>query len=404
LTFFAALRLAIGTLLAHKVRAFLTSLGIIIGISAVIAMVAASDGVSDELHERLESVGKNLILVRAGARTRSGTIADATPLTRDDAATIRKQVGHLLRGVAEEQVTHRTASTHASNWQTVINGTTPEVQNIREWKLASGRFFTQDEMNHSAAVCVIGDTVRKKLFAGVPDPVGQKLHVDQLQLQVVGLLSPKGRNPIGEDQDDTIFVPITTLQQRLVGGEEKIYLILTAVKDESQTQQAIDGIKQVLQKTHHVKPGNEDFDVSSVAEMAELGDFATTAMKLLVTIIASLSLLVGGIGIMNIMLVSVTERTREIGIRMAIGATGADVLTQFLVEAMILSLIGGVVGIVLGLALAQALALAFGWRLVISPLVILAAFGVSGAVGVFFGFYPAWKAARMDPIEALRYE
>jgi putative ABC transport system permease protein len=406
LTFLAAIRLALGTLLAHKGRSFLTSLGIIIGIGSVIGLVAATDSADAEFHRRLQSVGKNLILIRAGARTKSGTIADATPLTRADAAAVRKQVGPMLKGVAEEQVTQRTASTHAANWPTVIDGTTPDMQVVRDWKLAAGgRFFTPKELDDSAAVCVLGETVRKKLF-GAADPVGQTLHVDQLQLHVVGVLTPKGRDPVGTDQDDAIFVPITTLQHKLVGGDDKIYLILTAVRDdyEKQMDQVIDEIRTVLRQTHHVKPGSEDFDVSSVAEMAQLGDVISTAMRLLVAVIASLSLLVGGIGIMNIMLVSVTERTREIGIRMAIGATGADVLTQFLIEALILALIGGFLGITAGLAFAFALAAATGWAPVISLRVILLAVVVSGAVGVFFGFYPAWKASRMDPIEALRYE
>jgi putative ABC transport system permease protein len=404
LTFFAALRLAIGTLLAHKTRAFLTSVGIIIGISAVIAMVAAGDGVNAQLQERLESVGKNMILIRAGARTKSGTIADATPLTRADAAAVRKQLSHLLKGVAEEQVTQRTASTRSTNWPTVIIGTTPDMQVVREWPLAPGaRFFTQKEVDDGATVCVLGETVRKKLFGG-GEAVGQTLHVDQLPLKVVGVLKPKGRDPLGTDQDDAVFLPITTLQNKLVGGEDKIYLILTAVHSESQIDQAKEEITHVLQKTHHVKPGSEDFDVSSVAEMAALGKVVMSAMTALVAVIASLSLLVGGIGIMNIMLVSVTERTREIGIRMAIGATGGDVLMQFMVEAMILSLMGGIAGVVLGVVSAEVLALVGGWPPLISVRVILLAFAVSAAVGVFFGFYPAWKASRLDPIEALRYE
>jgi putative ABC transport system permease protein len=404
LTFFAAFRLAVGTLLAHKTRAFLTSVGIIIGISAVIAMVSAGDGVEAELQRRLEGVGKNMILIRAGARTKSGTIADAVPLTRADAEAVRKQVGHMLKGVAEEQVTQRTATTRTANWPTVVIGTTPDMQAVRDWPLVpGGRFLTKKDVDEAASVCVIGETVRKKLF-GTGEAVGQVVRVDPLQLHVVGVLTPKGRDPLGTDQDDAIFVPITTLQNKLVGGEEKIYLILTAVHSESQIDQAKEEITHVLQKTHHVKPGSEDFDVSSVKEMAALGQVVMAAMTVLVAVIASLSLLVGGIGIMNIMLVSVTERTREIGIRMAIGATSGDVLTQFLVEAMILSLMGGIAGVVLGLAIAVALALVVGWPLVISPLVILLTFAVSGAVGVFFGFYPAWKASRLDPIEALRYE
>jgi putative ABC transport system permease protein len=366
-------------------------------------MVAAGDGVRYKLDERMGTIGKNLILIRAGARTKSGTVSDPTPLTRDDATAIRKQAGYLLTGVAEVQLTQRTASTRTRNWPTLLCGTTTEMQVVREWAPAVGRFFNDAEVYQSAPVCVLGHTVRQKLFPDDPAPLGQSIRVDQLQLKIVGVLAAKGRNPAGADQDDEVFVPITTLQRKVV-GEEKVSLILAGVRSESLTAKAVEDITKVLRRTHHLKPGNEDFDVSSVQEMAELAYVITNSLQVLVAVIASLSLFVGGIGIMNIMLVSVTERTREIGLRMAVGATAGNVLAQFLIEAVILSLIGGLLGITVGIAAAVGLAVAIGWPLVVSPFAVLLAVAVSAAVGVFFGFYPAWKASRLDPIEALRYE
>jgi putative ABC transport system permease protein len=404
----AAIRLAAGALLIHKGRSFLTSLGIIIGIGAVIAVVAAVDGVQYKLDERMATIGKNLILIRAGARTQSGSTANLTPLTRDDAAAIRKQVGPLLTGIAEVQLIKNTVRTPTTNWVTDICGTTPEMQTVREWKVESGRFFTDEEVKQSAAVCVLGRTVADKLFPHETNIVGRPVHIGEVQLRVIGVLSPKGRNPAGADQDDEIFVPVTTLQQKLdtegEGGKGKIMAILAGVKSENMTAKAIDDINRVLRETHKVKPGNEDFDVSSVQEMAQLAYFMANVLQLLVAVIASLSLAVGGVGIMNIMLVSVMERTREIGIRMAVGATAEDVLTQFLIEAVILALLGGALGVAAGLGAAGVIAYFADWPLVVSPVVIVVAVAVSGAVGVFFGFYPAWKASRLDPIEALRYE
>jgi putative ABC transport system permease protein len=390
-------------LLVHKGRSVLTSLGIVIGIGAVIAMVSAGDGVQRKLDERMATVGRNLILIRAGARTKTGAVADTSFFTKDDAAAIRKQVGPLLNGLAEVQLTQRELATRSTHWKTLLCGTTPELAVVREWKLSAGRFLTADDVSRADPVCVIGQTVRKELFRDDPDPVGQSVRVDHLQLRIVGVLAPKGRDPIGTDQDDEVFLPLTTLQRKVV-GDDKVGLMLTAVKSEALTRPAVEQIDRVLRQTHKIKTGSLDFDVSSVQEMAELGYTVTTTVQLLVAVIASLSLLVGGIGIMNIMLVSVTERTREIGLRMAVGATSADVLAQFLIEAVILALAGGLLGITLGVASATALALAAGWPVVVSPFFVLLACGVSGAVGVFFGFYPAWKASRLDPIVALRYE
>jgi putative ABC transport system permease protein len=402
--FFSAIRVALSALLVNKGRSALTSLGIVIGTSAVIAMVSAAGGARQKLDERLDNVGKNLILVRPGTHTQAGAIADLKPLTNEDAAALRKQLGHtFLQGVAEVQVTMRVASTRTHNWFTMIVGTHPDMRRVRGWTMELGRFFDEEDIKKRAAVCLIGKTVRDKLFPDMANPLGQLIRVDRLQMRVIGVLSPKGRSPTGGDQDDQIFVPLSTMQRK-IAGHESISIILSSVPDTSLIDRAKEEITRVLREKHRVKPGQEDFDVSSVQEMAELAVIMTRTMEILIGIIASISLLVGGIGIMNIMLVSVTERTREIGIRMAVGATPGDVLIQFLIESIVLALVGGIIGISLGIAGAVALALFAGWPVYVDPSMVLIAFVVSGGVGVFFGYYPALKASRLDPIEALRYE
>jgi putative ABC transport system permease protein len=277
------------------------------------------------------------------------------------------------------------------------------MQKVRSWVVTKGRFITDEDLKKQAAVCVMAETVREKLFPDMPNPVGQVIRVDRLQLRIIGILEAKGRSPIGGDQDDQIFVPLNTLQRKLV-GDENLSMLLTSVDSVDKLDKTKEEITRILSEKRRIKKGLEDFDVSSVQEMAEIAVVMTRTMQVLIAIIASISLVVGGIGIMNIMLVSVTERTREIGIRMAIGATPADVLTQFLIEAVLLSLLGGLIGITLGIGAAVALAWFASWPIFIDYTMVFLSFGVSGAVGVFFGYYPALKASRLDPIEALRYE
>jgi putative ABC transport system permease protein len=404
MSFFSAIRVALSALLVNKGRSALTSLGIVIGISAVIAMVSAAGGARKKLDERLESVGKNLILIRAGGRTAHGTIADFVPLSNADAEALRRQLGPLLLGVSESQATQRMTSSRTGNWATMVVGSTPSVQAIREWKVERGRFIAKEDMQKVANVCVIGQTTRRKLFGTTIDPLNEIIRIDRMRLRVIGVLKEKGRMPQGADQDDQIMLPITTFQRKLV-GEERVELIITAARSADLIPRAKEEITRVLRQQHHIKPGATDnFDVSSVKEMAEVAVVIARIMEILIAVIASISLVVGGIGIMNIMLVSVTERTREIGIRMAVGATGFDVLVQFLIEAVALALVGGVIGITLGMGGAIALAYFAKWPVIVEPGVVLLAFGVSAAVGIFFGYYPALKASRLDPIEALRYE
>jgi putative ABC transport system permease protein len=399
----SAIRVALGALLVNKTRTALTSLGIVIGISAVIALVSAGEGARHKLDERLTSVGKNLIIIRPGARTSQGQVADFAPLALSDVTALKQQLKNLLTGVAANQLTQRVASTSAGSVSTTICGATPDLAMVRQWTMRTGRFFSEDDEKRQATVCILGETVRKKLFPNQVNPVGQTLRVERLQLRVIGVLKEKGRSPTGGDQDDQIMTPLSTLQRKLV-GEERLNSLLTAVPDEGMLEQAKREITRILRERHHCKPGAETFDVASVNEIAELARDASTILQGLVAVIASISLVVGGIGIMNIMLVSVTERTREIGLRMAVGATPLNVLTQFLLEAVVLSLLGGLIGIGLGLGAALGLAVVAKWPLIVSPSAVLIACGVSASVGVFFGYYPAWKASRLDPIEALRYE
>jgi putative ABC transport system permease protein len=403
MSFLSAIRVALDALLVHKGRSFLTSLGIVIGISAVIAMVSAGEGARLLLEDRLSSLGKNLILIRSGTPVSQVMTAGGTPLTRDDARAIRQRLGYELTGVAEVQQLQRLVSRHALHHPTAVTGTTPELPPVRGWEVQNGRFLTDDDLKKMADVCVLGATLKDKLFPNQASAIGQTVRLDVLELRVIGEMVPKGRSPLGFDQDDQLWLPLTTLQRKL-GGGDRLTMIVTSTHSAEEIDRVKADITALLRQQRHVQPGNENFDVSSVNEITDLARTVTTVLQLLVAIVAGISLVVGGIGVMNIMLVSVTERTREIGIRMAVGATPANVLSQFLIEALALSLAGGLIGLTLGLAASFVMAGFIGWPLVISPLAIVAACGVSGAVGIFFGYYPAWKASRLEPIEALRHE
>jgi len=406
--FFAALRVAVSALFVNKGRSALTSLGIVIGISAVIAMVAAGNGAKEKLDERLESVGKSIILIRPGGRTSTGLMVQSTPLTREDAEAIRKdpQLKRQLIGAAESQTMQGQVTSGAGTFVTTISGIWPDMFLIRKWQVTVGRMFTKSDNRGAHAVCDLGETVAKKLFPGrrPVDMIGQRVKVFGQSLEVIGVLAPKGRTPIGSDQDDQIFIPINTLQSRL-GQEPRISLITATAKTTDEINPAKERIIQILRERHNLRPGvPDDFDVTSVEEMAAIGVLLTNTLNILVIVIASISLVVGGIGIMNIMLVSVTERTREIGIRMAVGATPSDVRNQFLIESVVLSLGGGLIGVLLGLGFAIVITHYLSWPLRLAPIYPAVAFGVAAAVGVFFGYYPAVKASRLDPIEALRFE
>jgi putative ABC transport system permease protein len=404
MSFAAAIRLALATLLVHKGRSALTGLGIVIGAGAMVALVSAGDGARGRLDDRLESAGKNLIIVRPGGRTPSGMVADYRPLTEDDAAAVRREVGPLLVGVVPWQTAPCLASSRAGRGPTTVAGSWPEFRRVCNWQVTGGRLFNHSDLKRAAPVCLLGQTVRRRLFPDGADPVGEKVALGPVRLVVVGVLGPKGTTPLGEDQDDQIFVPLSTLQRKIV-GRESIAMLLAAARSLDGIDGAQQEIIKVLRRRHHVKPDAVgDFDVSNVQELAAFAVTMTATLQLLVAVIASLALVVGGVGIMNIMLVSVTERTQEIGLRMAVGARPGDILLQFLAEAVTLALLGGAAGVALGIAAGVGLARAAGWPTVVSPAAVVVAFAVTAAVGVFFGYYPAWKASRLDPIEALRYE
>jgi putative ABC transport system permease protein len=403
MNFTAAVRLAFGALLVHKGRSALTSLGIIIGIAAVIALVSAGDGAWLKLDEKLVSAGKDLIIIRPGAR-RGNVVADLAPLTVSDADALRKGLGPLVVGVAPWQVSPRLASTRTARAITTAVGTTEDFRHVGHWQLAQGRFFDDRDVKREARVCLIGQTVLRKLFPDRPDPVGEWVRLDATPFKVIGVLAKKGVTPIGLDQDDQIFFPLGALPGASA-ARTGLAMILTAPREDRLTERVKEEVGKVLRRQHNLRPGaGNDFDVTSVGELAQFALVAMTTLRVLVVVIASVSLVVGGIGIMNIMLVAVTERTREIGIRMAVGATPRDVLRQFLIEAVALALTGGVLGVAVGIAGAAGLAYVAGWPLVIAPGTVLVALLVTGGVGVFFGFYPALRASRLDPIVALRHE
>jgi len=403
----AIIKIAGRALARNKMRSALTMLGIIIGVGAVIAMVGVGQGASKQVQERIAAMGSNVLVVSAGTVTVNGMhmgYGATKTLIYDDRQAI-------LRECPAVQTAAATSGTQAQvvfgndNWYTRVTGTEPEYIDVRSWPMAEGDFFTSQDMDLASNVAVIGETVRQNLF-GATDPIGQTIRIKNLPFRVVGLLSPKGQSAagMGQDQDDTILVPLTTLLKKITGQDWLQNVMVSAVSREA-SYTAEQQITSLLRDRHRIRQGQpDDFFVRNQADMAEMADQTQSVMTYLLASIASVSLLVGGIGIMNIMLVSVTERTREIGIRMAIGATETDVQRQFLIEAVVLSLIGGAIGILFGVGSSYVITTTLKWAVQISPIAIGIAVIFSMAVGVFFGIYPARKAARLDPIEALRYE
>ena len=403
---FMILRVALKALGRNKMRTSLTMLGMIIGVAAVITMVALGSGAQQSIEDQIKSAGTNMITVAAGNWSSGGVrhgAGSATTLSIDDAEAIREQI-QGVQYVAAGVNTRGQVVFGNQNWSTRIQGADVEFPLIRFWPTELGTFFTPTDVSAAAKVAVLGTIVRNTLFGEGADPVGQTIRIRNQPFKVIGVLAVKGPGSFGEDQDDTIFVPYTTVQKKL-RGIRYIQSITVSAMSAAQTVAVADEIGALLRVQHGLIPGDEDdFRVRTLEEMASVRSETTRTMTSLLASIAGVSLLVGGIGIMNIMLVSVTERTREIGLRMAVGAKGKDVLFQFLVEAIVLSLLGGAIGIGLGVALSQGITQFLEWPTTVSPNAVAVAFGFAAATGIFFGFYPARKAARLDPIESLRFE
>jgi putative ABC transport system permease protein len=408
MNFLMTLRIAFKALGRNKMRSGLTMLGIIIGVGAVIAMIAIGSGAKARIQEQIASMGSNLLIVLSGSATSGGFrwgSGSVPTLTVDDAKAIANEVSAVkyaapvLQGVAQVVFGNQ-------NWATVTFATTPEALLIRDWAVVAGRPFSQSDIDGAAKVCLLGQTVVENLF-GEMDPVGQVVRIKKFPFTVVGVLADKGQTTWGQDQDDVVYVPLTT-GQRLLFGQQfpgMVRSISVQATGPETMKAAEEQITQLLRQRHRLRVNQDnDFFVRNLTEAMSTAEESARVMSILLGAIASISLLVGGIGIMNIMLVSVTERTREIGIRMAVGARGRDILWQFLVEALVLSLLGGVIGIILGVGASQIISDFFKWPTLISIQALLLSFSFSGGVGIFFGFYPARKAAQMDPIEALRYE
>jgi putative ABC transport system permease protein len=399
------LKIAFRALRRNKMRSVLTALGIIIGVGAVIAMVSIGNGAKSQVEQQIASLGENVILIFSGSVTASGVHTgwgSAGTLKIEDADAIRREVPGVI-AVSDEIVSTGQVGAGNQNWFTRIYGESPEYFDIRKWPLADGAGFTEQDVRSANKVCVIGQTTAKQIFGSL-NAVGQTLRVKGVPFLVTGVLMPKGLSPQGTDQDDIVIMPYTSAMKRVVGGTT-LRGINVQVASPNDLEPAQQQITALLRQRHNIREGrDDDFTVRNQQEIAETATATSKVMALLLGAIASVSLVVGGIGIMNIMLVSVTERTREIGVRLAVGAHGRDILTQFLIEAVTLSAIGGVIGIILGLGTSKLLSAFAHWPTLISIPSIVAAFFVSAAVGIFFGFYPAREAARLDPIEALRYE
>ena len=402
------LRVALKALARNKMRTSLTMLGMIIGVAAVITMVALGRGAQQEIETQIKSAGTNMIMVRAGNYRRGGIsmgMGQSPRLKAQDVEAVRERVPDALYLAAGVRTRDQVVAA-GQNWNTTIQGTDIEFPQIRFWDIQLGAFFTTTHVQSSAKVAVLGSVVRDNLFGEGVDPVGERIRIRSQSFQVLGVMASKGSGQFGEDQDDAIFVPYTTVNKKLRGRDgTNISEITISAATADRINEVADEITAVLRAEHGLGPGEDnDFMVRTQEDMASMRTQTTETMTGLLASIAGVSLIVGGIGIMNIMLVSVTERTREIGLRMAVGAKGRDVLLQFLVEAIVLSLVGGLVGVGLGFGLSEGLTQFLAWPTSVPPDAVAVAVGFAAATGIFFGFYPARKAAELDPIESLRFE
>jgi putative ABC transport system permease protein len=407
---FQSARIATRALRVNKLRSVLTMLGIIIGVGAVIAMVGVGAGAQARVAEQINSLGSNLLVILSGSINQSGIRLGAgsqLTITEDDATAIQREVPSVqasaptMRGGAQIVFGNL-------NWATGVQGVTSTYLEARDWGVDSGRGITQEDVDGATKIVLLGQTTAQNLF-GDADPLGQVIRIKKVPFTVVGLLERKGQNSWGQDQDDVVVIPLSTAKKKVLGVSQanarSVGAISVKVRSGEDMGEAETQIRELLRQRHRLQPyQDDDFNVRNLSEILQTQEESSRVMTYLLAAIASVSLLVGGIGIMNIMLVSVTERTREIGLRMAVGARGRDILVQFLVEAVTLSLIGGIIGIAMGIGGSTLISYFADWRTLVSMESIVLAFGFSAAVGVFFGFYPARKAARLDPIDALRYE
>jgi putative ABC transport system permease protein len=406
----ASVRIALRALKVNRMRSALTMLGIIIGVAAVIAMVGIGAGATARIQQQIQSIGSNLIVVLPGSMSSNGVRLGSgavVTLTEDDAKAIADECPSVALAVPTVRGGVQVVYGN-NNWATNAQGVTPDFMTIRDYTMLYGEFFTTQDVDAAAKTAVLGETVAQNLF-GDSDPTGQVVIIKNVPFTVAGVLTPKGQSPTGQDQDDVILLPISTAIQKVLGVNKANAKAVGSLMVQAINQQAMDPaiqeMEELLRERHNILPGqDDDFTIRNLTEVYEAQETSARVMSLLLGAIASVSLIVGGIGIMNIMLVSVTERTREIGLRQAVGAKTRDILLQFLVEAVTLSLLGGIIGIVVGLAASVVISHFANWSTQISFLSILLAFVFSALVGVFFGYYPARKAAFLDPIDALRYE
>ncbi len=410
MNFFATLRVALAALRVNKLRSALTMLGIIIGVGAVITMVAVGAGAQARVEDQIKSLGSNLIIILSGNFTSGGVrmgSGSQPTITEDDAYALQREIPGVqaaapaLRGSGQIIFGN-------SNWSTLIQGTTPEYFEARQWEIASGKPLDQSHVDAGAKVVLLGQTVATSLFSGA-DPIGETVRIRRVPHQVIGVLERKGQSMVGQDQDDVVLIPISTARKRVLGGQQvksrNVSAITVRIRDGVDMATTEQEMRDLLRQRHKLAPNQEDdFFLRNLSEVLAAQEASSKVLAYLLAAIASVSLIVGGIGIMNIMLVSVTERTREIGLRMAVGARGRDILTQFLVEAVTLALIGGLIGIAIGAVASFSVGRFAGWRTEVDLASVILAVGFSGAIGVFFGFYPARKAARLAPIDALRHE